>query len=190
MRGFGTSVLLREAGELPLAALTKAHSVAGVLIDPADPWQLNGVLALVENCELFMNVEILVPGINAALWAAGRLDQRILDWLGAMPHLSVVHVGDYDPVGLDDYMRVRRALSPARARLFVPDDLEARLAKYGKRHLLLKSVAVLERVRRDGPEDVQRVIAIIDRHGKALEQEALLITADDEQEGGPEIAPT
>ena len=167
----------RATGELPLAALTAAHDLAGVLISPSDPWQFTGVLALVENIELFMHVEAVVPAIDAALWTAGRCDRRLLDWIASMPGVSVVHVGHYDPVGLDEYLRVRTALPEGRVALFVPADLEERLMKYGKSDLLLKSLPVLERVRRDAPEEVQRVLDVIDRHGKGLEQEALLIAA-------------
>lgn len=132
---------------------------------------------MVENIELFMHVEAVVPAIDAALWTAGRCDRRLLDWIASMPGVSVVHVGHYDPVGLDEYLRVRTALPEGRVALFVPADLEERLMKYGKSDLLLKSLPVLERVRRDAPEEVQRVLDVIDRHGKGLEQEALLIAA-------------
>ena len=183
MRGFGTTTLNRDQGRLPLAELTGSHDLAGVLVDPEDPWCLNGVLALVENLELFVHVEEVVEGIDAALWTAGRLDQRVLDWIASMPSVQVLHLGDYDPVGLDEFLRVRTALPEGRAGLFVPSDFEERLVKYGKVDLLLRSVAVLERVRRDGPEEVQAVLAIIDRHGKALEQEALLISGADRGPG-------
>jgi len=175
MRGFGDTSLSRASGRLPLAELTRAHDLAGVLVDPADPWHLDGVLALVENLELFVHVEDVVQGIDAAIWTAGRLDQRVLDWIASMPSVRVLHVGDYDPVGLDEFLRVRAALPDGRAGLFVPQDFEERLVKYGKVDLLLRSVAVLERVRREGPEEVQEVLAVMDRHGKALEQEGLLI---------------
>lgn len=183
MRGFGATTISRADGQLPLAELTATHDLAGVLVDPENPWCLDGVLALVENLELFVHVEEVVEDIDAALWTAGRLDQRVLDWIASMPSVQVLHVGDYDPVGLDEYMRVRAALPEGRANLFVPADLEERLVKYGKVDLLLRSIAVLERVRRDGPEEVQAVLAIIDKHGKALEQEGLLISSTDQAPG-------
>jgi len=176
MRGFGATSLSRAGGRLPLAELTASHTVPAVLVETEDPWCLDGVLAVVENFELFLHVEEVVNGIDAALWTAGRLDQRVLDWIASMPSVQVLHIGDYDPVGLDEFLRVRAALPEGRASLFVPSDFEERLVKYGKVDLLLRSVAVLERVRRDGPEEVQEVLAIIDRHGKALEQEGLLIS--------------
>ena len=175
MRGFGSAALTSRAGTLPLAALTAAHRLAGVLVDLADPWEFAGTLALVENLELFLYAEEVVPGIDGALWTAGRFDQRALDWIAGMPSCRVLHVGDYDPVGLDEYLRVRAVLPKGRASLFVPHDFERRLATYGKVDLLERSVAVLERVRRDAPRELRAVLEVMDRHGKALEQEALLI---------------
>jgi hypothetical protein len=195
MRGFGDAALTRRAGALPLAALTAAHRLVGVLVDLADPWEFAGTLALVENLELFLHAEDVVPGIDGALWTAGRFDQRALDWIAGMPSCRVVHVGDYDPVGLDEYLRVRAALPRGRASIFVPDDFERRLAAYGKVDLLERSVAVLERVRRTAPRDLRAVLAVMDRHGKALEQEGLMIpmartTLDGEAAGAPPVPTT
>lgn len=177
MRGFGNAALKRRDQTLPLVSLTAAYGLAGVLVDLADPWQFDGTLALVENLELFRHVEEVVPDIDAALWTAGRFDQRALDWIAGMTGCRVLHVGDYDPVGLDEYLRVRNALPRGRAAMFVPGDFEYRLATYGKVHLLERSAAVLERVRRQAPIEVRAVLEVMDRHGKALEQEALLIRA-------------
>jgi hypothetical protein len=177
MRGFGNAALKRRDETLPLASLTAAHELAGVLVDLADPWEFEGRLALVENLELFRHVEEVVPGIDAAIWTAGRFDQRALNWIAGMTDCRVLHVGDYDPVGLDEYLRLREALPSGRAALFVPGDFESRLETYGKVDLLERSAAVLERVRRQAPIEVRAVLEVMDRHGKALEQEGLLIGA-------------
>lgn len=174
MRGLRGAALEREGQRLRLAELTAANGLAGVLVEPSRPWSLHGSLALVENLEVFLNVEQVLPDIDAALWAAGRLDQKVLDWLAGMPAVRVVHAGDYDPVGLDEYLRVAAAM-PGRSTLLVPDDFEERLVRFGSRTLLAKSAEVLERVRRHGNAEVDAVLAVMDRHGLALEQEALLV---------------
>lgn len=178
MRGFNGAVLHREDGVFPLGELTVAHGLAGVLVEAATPWQFAGVLGLVENFELFMHAEALVPDLDAVLWTAGRFSQHRLDWVAAMPEVQVVHLGDYDPVGLDEYMRLRRAMPRERVRLFVPDDFEERLVRFGHRDLLVASSAVLQRIRATAPKDVLAVLRVMDRHGKALEQEGLLIPMD------------
>lgn len=177
MRGFGATVLRRASSTLPLATLTSAHDLVGVLVDLGDPWELDGTLALVENLELFMHIEAVVPGIDAALWTIGCFDQRALRWIAGMPRCQVLHVGDYDPIGLSEYLRVRAAMPAGRASLFVPADFEVLVATYGQTRLLERSVAVLARVRRDAPEELKGVLSVMDRHRKALEQEALLIAA-------------
>jgi hypothetical protein len=177
MRGFGHATLTRRDVIMPLAELTSAFGVVGLAVDLDDMWTIAGRLCLVENLEIFLQVERLLPDIDAALWAAGRVDSRVLRWLAAQPDASVLHVGDYDPVGLDEYLRVLAALG-SRADLHVPDDLERRVARYGRPELLERSLLVYERVRRSADARVTAVIEILDRHGCGLEHEALLIDLD------------
>lgn len=174
MRGFHGALLRRSEGTLPLAELTESFGLAGVLIEWSDPWQFRGSMALVENLEVFLHIEQVLPEVNAALWTRGRIDHRLLRWMAAMRGLTVIHAGDYDPVGLDEYQRVAAAM-PGRSRLYVPDDFEDRLARFGTGELLVKSAAVLERVRAEANDEVRPVVALMDRYGRALEQEALLV---------------
>jgi hypothetical protein len=176
MRGFGSLVLRRAAGTLPLAELTREYDVAGVAVDPEDPWQLEGSLALVEGLEIFMHIE-RVKDVDAALWYVGRLDQRLLPWLAEMPKATVLHMPDYDPVGLSTYLRIREALRD-RVTLFVPEDLDALVARFGKTALLVDSAAELGGVRLRADNAARAVLDVLDRHGKGLEQESLLIPAN------------
>lgn len=121
-----------------------------------------------------MHVERVIPAADAALWSSGRIDQWLLRWLAGMQSVRVIHVGDFDPVGLDEYLRVRAFLG-CRATLFVPENLAKMLARYGQSELLSKSVAVLERVRQDPDEAIETVVAVLDSFGKGLEQEALIL---------------
>lgn len=174
MRGFGQCRLKRGPCEQPLAALTAAFGVAGVLIDPAQPWQLSGTLGIVENLELFMQIERVVPALDAALWAAGRLANHVLSWLGKQDQLQVIHFGDYDPVGLSEYLRLRATLGQ-RVQLYVPPDFEERLSRFGQRELLIRSADLFPGVRRRADESVRQVLAIIERHGLGLEHESIVI---------------
>lgn len=174
MRGFSQCRLIRGPREQPLAAMTAAFGVAGVVIDPADPWQLSGTLGVVENLELFMQIERVVPALDAALWAAGRLANHVLSWLGKQDQLRVVHFGDYDPVGLSEYLRLRATLGE-RVRFYVPPDFEERLSRFGQRELLVRSADLLAGVRRRADESVRQVLAVIERHGLGLEHESILI---------------
>lgn len=174
MRGFRDSVLRRGEVVMPLAELTRAYGLAGVLVDLSEPWTMEGVLGIIENLEVFLNVERAIPGLDAVIWAAGRLHTRVIDWLKGQEHLSVIHAGDYDPVGLDEYSRVKAALGD-RAELHIPVDLRERCARYGQTELIVRSLAVYKRIRREGDDRVQQVLASLDRRGRALEQEGLVI---------------
>ena len=174
MRGFRGATLKRREGTLPIAELTESFGLAGVLIEWSSLWQFRGSMALVENLEVFLHIEQILPDIDAALWTRGRIDRRLLRWIASMRGLTVIHAGDYDPVGLDEYQRVAAAM-PGRSKLHVPDDFEERLARFGTGDLLVKSSAVLERVRAEANDEVRPVVALMDRYGKALEQEALLV---------------
>lgn len=182
MRGFRGCVLRRGTTQLPLAELTSAYDVVGVAVEPSAPWKMEGVVAVVENLEVFMAVERVVPGIDAAIWAAGRLDSRVLGWLADQNEIQAVHVGDYDPVGLDEYLRLRAALGE-RADLHVPDDIDERVARYGQHEVLVRSLAVYKRVRRQADERVKAVLNALDRHGRGLEHEALFIAGTDRDPG-------
>ena len=71
-----------------------------------------------------------------------------------------------------------RAAFGDRADLFVPGDFEVLVATYGQPELLTRSLAVYRRVRLHADERVKAVLDVLDRHGRGLEQEALLIARD------------
>lgn len=177
VRGFGHARLVRDGAEHPIATLTATFGAASVVLDPSRPWQFQGRIGVVENLEVFLAVERLEPALDVAVWAAGPLNGLVLDWLASQSGVSVVHFGDYDPIGLSEYLRLRAALGP-RATLFVPADFEELLQKYGQRGLLAKSTAVFARVRKDADDAAKAVVAVIERHGLALEQETLLSRND------------
>jgi hypothetical protein len=175
LRGFGGACLHGEHRVLEVAEWTRRAGLAAVRLDAARSWGFSGTVAVVENLEVFLHVERLGLGCDLALYAAGRLSQRVLAWL-ASPPLSesrFLHCGDYDPVGLDEYLRLANAC-PGRTRLHLPEGLETLLATYGKPELLRASPAVLARLRRCPDPDVARVVALLDRYGAGLEQEILL----------------
>ena len=91
-----------------------------------------------------------------------------------MVRASILHCGDYDPVGLDDYLRVKTAC-PGRTTLYLPANLEDLLVRYGKKELLQSSTAVLARLRKIEDQEVRQIVRLLDQHGVGLEQEALLL---------------
>lgn len=176
LRGFGEARLTGPAGALPVGEWTRRAGVAALQIAQGCPWGWEGQVAVVENAEAFFHLEDLDLPCGLALYAGGRLSRRVLAWLASPPMAGAryLHLGGYDPVGLDEYLRLARAC-PGRVRLFVPEGFEGLLAAYGKPSLPAASPAVQARLRRAEDPDVRRVVALLDRHGAGLEQEALLL---------------
>ena len=92
------------------------------------------------------------------------------------PDFTLLHLPDYDPVGLSEFARFRARLGK-RARLHMPDDLPARFERFCNRSLLAKtsSRAVLANLRRSSVPEIRQVLELIGRHNAGLEQEALLL---------------
>lgn len=91
-----------------------------------------------------------------------------------MARTRIIHCGDYDPVGLDEYLRLQTAC-PERTELHLPSNLEILLSRYGKKELLAGNTAVLARLRKSRVLEVRRVVELMDRYGSGLEQEILLL---------------
>jgi hypothetical protein len=176
LRGFHGCMLDADGASLAVAAWTARAGVAAVGLDRVVNFRFSGNLAVVENLEVFWNIEKVSLEVDLALYAEGRLDGKLLAWLAStvMQSVRVLHFGDYDPVGLDEYLRIKRAC-PGRTKLYRPDNLDELFRKYGKPRLLTDSAAVMNRLRRSEDPEVRSVVTLLDRYGAGLEQEALLI---------------
>ena len=157
---------------------TRRHGVLGVVLGSTSAYRVGGTLALVENPAVFLRVEELGLGLDAALGVNGRVHGRVLAWLAAQAAdgLRVVHLPDYDPTGLTEFHRVRDALG-GRAVLHLPPDLGERFGRYASPRLLdgIQSRSMLARLRGSSLPEVRHVVELIDRHNGGLEQEALLV---------------
>jgi hypothetical protein len=89
---------------------------------------------------------------------------------------GLLHLPDYDPVGLSEFQRLRSRLGQ-RVALYLPPDLENLFAQFSKRKLLANrsSQAILARIRKSDSPEIRRVVDLMDRHNAGLEQEALLL---------------
>lgn len=176
LRGFDGACLISDGTTFPVSELTASFGLASFMLGDDASMSFNGKIATVENAEVFACFEKLQTGIDLALYAGGRLSGRVLKWLASerMARCDIVHFGDWDPVGLDEYLRIKDAC-PGRTSLFVPDDLETLLERFGKRKLLSGSSAtLLSRLASSDDESVQRVVAMMRRCNSGLEQEVLL----------------
>lgn len=162
--------------QLDLLAVTRMTGATCLILESGRFWSLSCVLAIVENLECFLHFEKMNVSANLALYASGRLSDLALTWLRS-PELSqchFIHCGDYDPVGLDEFLRLKASVGD-RASLHVPTNLKQMVARYGRRKLLSNSEGVLRRLRGTSDPSVRQVLHILDDTGYGLEQEVLLL---------------
>lgn len=178
VRVWRNTALLRDREPTDAARNTADHGVFAFLLEPGARHALAGSCALIENPALFVTVERLSLPIDLAILGHGRISQRLLDWLAAQtsPGFSLLHLPDYDPSGLAEFLRLHERLG-ARMRLHLPPDLDRRFERFASRALLDKpnSRALLTRLRDVEVPEVRRVLSLMDRHNAGLEQEALLL---------------
>jgi len=176
VRGFNDCTFRKDGSRLSVAEWTESAGVASLCLDSMAGWECRGTLGLVENLETFWHIERIAPFVDLAIYAEGRIGADVLHWLSSpeMIEAGVVHFPDYDPVGMDEYLRIKSAC-PERTKLFLPPNLEKLFSRYGKAQLLKDNRAVLARLRKNADSEVHYVADLMDRFGGGLEQEALLI---------------
>lgn len=193
VRAFNPVVCARNGVQCDLHAATNQTGAACLILESGRFWSLTATIAIVENLECFLHFGRMSVAVDVALYASGRLSDLALQWLGS-PELSqcrFIHCGDYDPVGLDEFLRLKATVGD-RARLHVPAKLRDLMATYGRYELLRDSQPVLRRLRGVNDPDVVRVVRMLDETGCGLEQEVLLLGSfgqrGDDMEGGDDHA--
>lgn len=180
LRGLSGSRVSTPTREVDLGAETEGHGAFALAVEDLAGHRLHGVVAVIENREPFFAAgRLAAHGLPACSFvhAAGRLDQRVRNWLAAQTLLDpepieLLHAGDYDATGLGEYLCLRAA--GARVSLFMPPDLETLLARHGKSTLKLCN-RELERLQsRFQDPHVSQVREWMALHGRGLEQEVLL----------------
>ena len=176
LRAMGPAVCTRDGVQCDLRAVTVQTGATCLLLEEGRFWTLTTDIAIVENLECFLHLEKMGVSAGVALYASGRLSELVLRWLGS-PELSqcrFTHCGDYDPVGLDEFLRLKTVVGD-RAKLHTPENLKDLIATYGRPELIRDSASVLRRLRGTTDPDVWEVVRMLDEAGAGLEQEALLI---------------
>jgi hypothetical protein len=159
-------------------AATAAHGAFSFLLTKDCPYEIRGRCALVENPAVFLVAEQLKLGVDLVIYGQGRISNRVMNWLAGSTaaDFGVLHLPDYDPVGLSEFQRLHARLG-GRVNLHVPPDLEARFAQFSNPDLLKKgnSQAMLAQLRSSTLPAISAVVKLIDRYNAGLEQEALSI---------------
>ncbi len=172
IRGFSEATLISARGGLDVRGMTQLCGTACFVISGEIEWEYTGDrVALVENLEPFLSFEKRFPDFDAAIYCAGRMSERLLCWLERQT-FHVVHFGDYDPVGLQEYLRLKKRYG-CQAALYVPENIRELVQRYGKPELLRDSSAILSGLRSERDEAVAKVLQCLEDSGNGLEQEVL-----------------
>lgn len=178
VRAWDDSALRKDARSVGAAVATAAHGVFSFVLRSDSQFTLHGRCALVENPAVFHHFERLGLNISMVILGQGRIPGRVLDWLAAMQgnDYSLLHLPDYDPVGLSEYQRLNERLGD-RVHLHLPADLDERFQRHANRNLLERpnSRSLMVKLRQSPLADMRRVIALMDLHNAGLEQESLLL---------------
>lgn len=161
---------------IEVSRLTAVAGCAAIRITDYDEWRFSGTIAVIENADAFWEYEEVLPDVDLAIYAGGRISGRLLRLLASAPmqSCSIIHWGDYDPVGIDEYVRLHDACGD-RVSAYVPVNIEELLRKFGNSQLIQSNVKTLERIRkRRSIPYVSRMLDLFDRHHRGLEQEILL----------------
>ena len=179
-RGFNGCGFYKNEKQLSVAEWTENAGVASLSLDSIEGWECLGTVGLVENLEIFWHIERIAPFVDLAVYTEGRIGADILQWLGSsgMADSKIIHFPDYDPVGMDEYLRITKAC-PERSSFFCPNDLETLFARFGKKQLIHDSSTILARLRKSTNKEVLYIVGLMDRFGVGLEQEVLLVDRHD-----------
>jgi hypothetical protein len=160
LRGWG-SIRLNDR-ELPLDEYTASFGCMAAL----KPRLRVERLCLVENLDCFTRAEQLLGRDWTFAHTYGRLGSETFAELAAG---DILHWGDYDYTGLDEFLRLREQYP--RTRLYLPPDLDMRWQRYATP---LKEAAVTtRRLRTSDHPGVARVLELLARTNRFLEQQAL-----------------
>ena len=174
-RGKRGTEIRRNGTSIPIGELTQSAGVGAALLDSNATLTADRPLAVVENQEAFLRFDELGTVAELACFAGGRLSNRMLEWLASLEVEPgrIIHCPDYDPVGLSEFQRLRDICGDG-VQLFWPDGLEPMIEKYGKADLYRDSAELLDGLSGSSHSEVQKLLALLKRHGQGLEQEILL----------------
>lgn len=144
------------------------------LLSEGRRFELRGTCALVENPAVFTAFERLQLKVGLVIYGHGRTSNRLVEWLATnqAPNFQLLHLPDYDPVGLSEFDRLRTRLGPY-VRLYLPPDLDQRFNRFSNRKLLGKrnSLAMLAALQNSPFPEIRKVVELIRLHSAGLEQE-------------------
>lgn len=143
-----------------------------VLVDSLCQWEVTGRLILIENQEPYLRSNSLFSGVSAIICYNGRVNQKISEWIHKS-NMNVTICPDYDPVGLDEYWKLKCKIGN-RLEIFLPESISEDF-KYSTPQLLdkKKNREVLQRLANTDLLDLpaQQILFLIQKWNAGLMQE-------------------
>lgn len=171
-------VLMKNGLPVETTLATKDHGIFAFQLKNPTDYSLTGKCVLIENLAVFQLFERLKLNASCAIWTGGISSNRFLNWLSsnAQNGLRVLHLPDYDPVGLKEFLRCHKRLGDC-VSLHIPENLSSLFEDHSNLSILAdtKNQHVLLQLRKCENAVVQRIVSLIDKHNGGLEHEALFI---------------
>ncbi len=123
-------------------------------------------LCLVENLDTFINAEYLLGKDWIFAHTYGRLGLKTLNGLEVE---KILHFGDWDFTGLDEYLRFREQFP--QTELYLPENLETLWSTRSKP--LKRGAVITKRLQASDDPGVLRVLSLLSTTNKFLEQQAV-----------------
>ena len=149
--------------------------IASLLIKPCDNWQKKNPIALVENIDLLVYADQYFKKIafdGSVLYYGGWVSKRTIAWLKTLNATPVTIFPDYDPVGLNNYLLLKKELPDLE--IYIPKNLPDLLVRYGdpKRMESSTNRKLIEQTR---DEKALFLYSLLLKHGAGLHQEGLML---------------
>ncbi len=175
VRGFGVATGTILGRTVDIGAVTREMGCAAFVLSERDRPGLEGVVALIEGPEVFLDFERAGIKADIIILYNGRISGRMIEWFASpeMEKASFLHCPDYDPVGLDEFARAQRVLGD-RIRLYIPENIETLFAASRNAKIIEDNAVIKYRLAAHPNNQIQQILRLIDRHGVGLEQEAIL----------------
>ena len=149
--------------------------IASFVIKPGDDWQTDKPIALVENKDLLVHADQYFKKIEfegTVIHYPGWVSKRTIAWLKTLKITSVTIFPDYDPVGIINYLILKKELPDLK--IYIPENLPDLLIRYGDPNRLETSTdrKLIEQTK---DEKALSLYALLLKHGAGLHQEGLML---------------
>lgn len=182
LKGAGSEVTWSNGlSTLNLSDATRDYGAATLGIRFEDDWTSQQTLWLVENQNLFDNLDWLPDGTVASVaYYGGQLSNLLIHWLAKTPRAKkVILFPDYDGVGLMNYARLRSELTED-CEFWLMRDWSRLLEKYGNPKVWLDNLdsfeAAYDRLYDGADQALLQLMETMRKQAMALEQEAIWLT--------------